>query len=234
MLRSSYSFRNFVKERVAQIHATMLYASLHPYTTIQKIAHDSTVEYILKNCKGATPCQSPRMLMNLAIQTLSANGYILEFGVYKGASIKHLAKNFPHETVHGFDSFEGLQESWVHNVKGTFTMHGKTPKVPKNVRLHKGYFDATMPEWLAENEGKVAFLHIDCDLRSSTDTVFEHLEGRLQPGTVIVFDDYFNFQNWQEDGHRSFMDCVKRRSIEYSPIGYGYKELAVVIDRISG
>ena len=170
--------------------------------------------------------------MNLAIQALSIEGLILEFGVFKGASIKYLAKSMPHKTIHGFDSFEGLQEAWVHYAKGAFDMHGQLPKVPKNVRLHKGNFDETIPAWLSTHDDIVAFVHIDCDLGSSTETIFAQLEERIQPGTIIVFDDYFNFQDWEKDGHRVFTEYVDRCSVLFEPIGYGYKELAVRITSI--
>lgn len=51
----------------------------------------------------------------------------------------------------------------------------------------KGWFDETLPKFAAEVEGPAAFLHVDCDLYSSTRTVFEALGDRVVPGTVIVF-----------------------------------------------
>jgi hypothetical protein len=37
-------------------------------------------------------------------------GLVLEFGVYYGKSLRHIASSFPGQTVHGFDSFNGLPE----------------------------------------------------------------------------------------------------------------------------
>jgi hypothetical protein len=67
-----------------------------------------------------------------------------------------------------------------------FDVRGKLPRVPSNVRLHPGWFDRSLPEWLKQNEGPVAFMHMDCDLYSSTKTIFDLLAARLQPGTIVL------------------------------------------------
>ena len=151
----------------------------------------------------------------------------MEFGVYKGASIRHIAKKRPDKTIHGFDSFYGLAEDWVTNPAETFSLDGKLPSVPSNVRLHQGYFDQSLPKWLEEHPDPMAFVHIDCDLYSSTVTVLDCLKDRFQPGTVIVFDDYFNFHNWKLDGHKAFCEFVRQEKITFNYLGYAYKELAV-------
>ena len=67
-----------------------------------------------------------------------------------------------------------------------------------NVELHVGYFDDTLPafvEKLGDDEKKsraawprqLRFLHVDCDLFSSTSTVFFWLGSRLAAGSVVVF-----------------------------------------------
>ena len=60
-----------------------------------------------------------------------------------------------------------------------------------NVRLHRGWFDASLPAFLAREMavGEVAlplhvsFLHIDCDLYSSTKTVLTLLAPAIRTGT---------------------------------------------------
>ena len=228
MLRN-YSFRNAFKERMCQIHDAFSYPIHHPYTAIQQHAYDSTAEYILDTCPKAIACRSPKKLMSIALNRITIKGEFLEFGVWKGASIKYIAKQYPDLTIHGFDSFEGLPESWVHNDIGTFTLDGNIPKVPKNVTLHKGWFEETLPRWAERNKNEIAFLHVDCDLYSATKTIFDHLSKFIVPNTIILFDDYFNFPGWQDDGHAVFVEYLKSsgRSVEY--LGYSFKELAVII-----
>ena len=74
------------------------------------------------------------------------DGLHLEFGVYKGDSINHFAELTPGTTWYGFDSFEGLPEAWTLGAKaGAFSIGGHLPPVRANVRLTKGFFDATLP-----------------------------------------------------------------------------------------
>ncbi|MAI10618.1 MAG: hypothetical protein CBD27_09690 [Rhodospirillaceae bacterium TMED167] len=47
-----------------------------------------------------------------AIRHVEIDGYYLEFGVYKVGTINLMARLFPHQNFHGFDSFYGLHEKW--------------------------------------------------------------------------------------------------------------------------
>jgi len=230
MIFRNYSFRNAFKERMCQVYDALDYSRHHPYTAIQKLAFESTAKYVTESCPKAISCRSPRILMSLALSRVSVEGEFLEFGVWKGASIKFIAKNFPNNTIHGFDSFEGLPESWVHNDKGTFSLKGKLPKVPSNVTLHKGWFEDTLPNWAAKNNNKIALLHVDCDLYSATKTIFDLLGDSITTGTVIIFDDYFNFPNWENDGHAVFTEYLKNSGHTANYLGYSFKELAVIIE----
>jgi len=225
-----YIYRNWVKEKICQIHDAIEYSTNHPFTILKQEASESTVEFIKNNCPKAVSCRSPRKLLDLAVRNICIReGLILEFGVAKGDSLRYLANLCSSSIVHGFDSFEGLPESWVNNEKGSFTQNGVLPKVPKNVQLWKGYFDETLPDWEKINKGEIALLHVDCDLRSSTFTVFEALSDRIVPGTVILFDDYFNFPYWKDDGHAVFMEFAEKKDWNIIYLGYAYKELAIQI-----
>jgi hypothetical protein len=106
-------------------------------------------------------------------QATVPNGLHLEFGVYKGASINRLARLRPEIKFYGFDSFVGLPETWTMGAtKGAFSVNGKLPAVRRNVELISGYFDSSLPPFIAASKGQqIAFMHIDCDLYSSTKCV---------------------------------------------------------------
>lgn len=225
----NYTFRNFFKERIIQLHGVFEYAKNHPYTILSKEACDSTVEFIKKECPRAVGVRSPRQLMDISLASVSLPGPYLEFGVFKGESLRYIAKKNPDKAIHGFDSFEGLPESWAHNPKGAFTTHGKLPKVPGNVKIWKGYFEESLPVWCKNHPDPIAFLHVDCDLNSSTKTVLTELASQIKPGTVILFDDYFNFPGWEEDGHAVFTEFLKEYEFAVEYIGYAFKELSVIV-----
>lgn len=161
-------------------------------------------------------------LLSRAIRLLdnSSEGLICEFGVASGRTINHIARELPAGTIFGFDSFEGLPEDWRDGLpKGTYAQ-GRLPKVRCNVRLVKGLFADTVPDFLEKNDGPAVLLHVDCDLYSSTCTIFELFRERVVPGTVIVFDEYFNYPGWQEGEYKAFMEFVDRAGLGFEYLGY--------------
>ena len=137
-------------------------------------------------------------LLDYSISKIPSTGLVMEFGVYQGATINHIARRVPSRTVYGFDSFIGLPEDWKGGIKkGSFSTNGNPPQVMKNVRLVVGMFEKTLPEFITKHKDDVAFLHIDCDLYSSTSTVFRFLEGRIKSGTVIQFDEMVCYEGWE-------------------------------------
>jgi Macrocin-O-methyltransferase (TylF) len=103
------------------------------------------------------------------------------------------------------------------------------------VTLHKGWFDQTLPPFLAAHGEDVAFLHVDCDIYSSTVTIFHALEKRLKPGAVIVFDEYFNYPNWQRHEWRAFQEFLRETGFGYRYLGFAQKNghVAVRLDEKS-
>ncbi|SVB89317.1 uncharacterized protein METZ01_LOCUS242171, partial [marine metagenome] len=66
----------------------------------------------------------------------------------------------------------------------------------------------------------VSFLHVDCDLYSSTVTIFDALGTRLQSGAIILFDEYYNFPRWQQHEHKAFQEFVQTSGTRYEYIAY--------------
>ncbi len=224
-----YAYRNFVKSSVCKVYDTLEYGFNHPFSSLKHKSHLSTVQFIEDNCPRSLACRSPKKLVNLALSNLTKPGLILEFGVFKGDSLRYVAKKMPQRELHGFDSFEGLPKAWVSNAQGAFDVSGKLPKVPNNVKLWKGYFENTLPAWAQTHDQPISFIHIDCDLKSSTRTIFEILANRINPGTVLLFDDYFNFPGWEQDGHAVFTQFVEKCGWDVRYLGYAYKELAIIV-----
>ncbi|WP_454287073.1 class I SAM-dependent methyltransferase [Rhizobium arsenicireducens] len=146
----------------------------------------------------------------------------MEFGVFSGRSINLIANSIGIGTkVYGFDSFEGLPEDWRGNFKkGTFSVP-TLPEVRQNVELVKGWFDQTLPRFTSErlNGKKTNFLHIDCDLYSSTKTIFDTLIEHIADDCVIVFDEYFNYPGWQDHEVKAFKEFIEMTGYSYEYIG---------------
>lgn len=162
-----------------------------------------------------------------AIRAAPQDGLHMEFGVWKGAWITMMANEFPDRKFYGFDSFEGLPQNWSTLEPGYFDLGGIAPSVPSNVELIKGWFNASLPVFLASHPGPVSFIHMDCDLYLSTMTVLCLLRERLRVGTTIVFDDYMLEPGWKDAEHRAFHDFFAAAGVEFSFTGYSKEEPSV-------
>lgn len=149
-------------------------------------------------------------LIALLEDALAVPGDIVECGVYRGASLRRIAKTVkaiaPEKTVFGLDSFEGFPEDGVstsdsgpmrsvERLSGKFKDADDAPARIKHfadvfdyrVELKKGYFEDTLP---SVSDRALCFLHIDCDTYAGHVEVLEALYDRIAPGGCIVFDDY--------------------------------------------
>ena len=75
----------------------------------------------------------------------------------------------------------------------------------------------------------MALLHVDCDIYASTATVFQHLRTRLRPGSIVVFDEYFNYPNWQRHEWRAFQEFVRDTGTSYVYLGFAQKNGHVAV-----
>jgi hypothetical protein len=195
-------------------------------------AKREAVAYIVEHMNEAMVLPDRLDLLKFALSRAPAEGLVLEFGVEKGASLRHLA-GLRRGQVHGFDSFEGLPGDWSGTKEGAgaFSLKGKLPKVPANAVLHVGWFDKTLPEFLAADPADCALVHVDCDIYTSTVTIFEQLRGRIKPGTVIVFDEYFNYPGWRAHEYKAFQEFIAASGLAYRYLGFAAEKghVAVVI-----
>jgi hypothetical protein len=126
-------------------------------------------------------------------------GIALEFGVYRGRSLRHAARRQRARKFYGFDSFEGLPPDGRPDWQIDFATTA-LPKVPANCRLIAGWFADTIPAFLREDDSDIAFVGIDCDVYSSAREVLFGLATRLRPGTILYFDELINYDTflWNE------------------------------------
>jgi hypothetical protein len=178
-------------------------------------------EYASANMAGKPRFASREQLLSFAIKNIRLPGPVLEFGVFSGHTINHIASILQSSKIYGFDSFEGLPEAWFgKSEKGLFSAEGKLPKVRANVELIVGWFDRTLPAFLdSHSMENISLLHIDCDIYSSTQTIFSYLYEKIVPGTIIVFDEYFNYPEWKRHEFRAFQEFVNFRQRRYEYIG---------------
>lgn len=147
----------------------------------------------------------------------SVSGLIMELGVFQGHTINIIADTFPEETVYGFDSFEGLPEDWFDLKKGHFKCD--IPTVKDNVKLVHGYFQDSIPKFLEVNSELISIVHIDCDLYSSTKCIFDLFCYRFQVGSIIIFDELYDYTGWENHEYKAFNEFLESTGYKAECIG---------------
>lgn len=209
----------------------------HPSDEVFRIvtarAAASSADYIEAHLSGAMLFPRREQLWDYALSKAPADGLFAEFGVFGGGSINHLAQRLQARdiTIHGFDSFEGLKEDWhgTWHAAGDFSLQGAVPKVLPNVHLIKGWFDETVPGFLTEHNQPFAFIHFDADTFESTRQLLALLRDRIVKGTIIVFDEYLGFPNWQKGEFLAWSDFVKEQGLEYCYLAFANTPAALMV-----
>jgi len=192
--------------------------------TAVRLASESSARYMIANMRAVPNFEVDYDLHDWIVRTqldsTLGSGLIAEFGVATGRTINHIARLRPEDIVHGFDSFEGLPEDWTSRMPKGFFRRTALPKVRKNVKLHVGWFNITLPDFKATHgDTPLQLLHIDSDLYSSAVTILDTLKDNIVPGTVIIFDEYMNYPGWELDEFRAWQEHCKMYGREYEYIG---------------
>jgi hypothetical protein len=180
----------------------------------------ASCQYADRHMVNARRAKSDLELLKFAIENIAVDGLVLEFGVFSGRTINHIAELLPGKKVYGFDSFQGLPEKWRDGFeKGAFSRRD-VPSVRENIELVVGWFDRTLPTFCdLHRDKKAALLHIDCVLYSATQIILQNLRSHIVPGTIIVFDEYFNYPGWKQHEFRAFKEFVRANRVHYEYIG---------------
>jgi hypothetical protein len=229
MLITNFWLKYFTYKVICGIYQAADVGRIHPARERALRALRRSVDYLEQNMSDALAFDSQRELIDYSLGAVAIDGHYVEFGVFTGGTIRFIARRIGPRTIHGFDSFKGLPEAWsgFNLGRGAFDLRGRLPRVPNNVRLHRGYFEDSLPPWLQDNPGQVAFIHLDCDLYSSTKTVLGFIASRMTSGTVILFDEYFNYANWEQHQFKAFQEFVQEHDVKYVYLGFARQQVAV-------
>lgn len=157
----------------------------------------------------------------------------LEFGVFEGASIRYFSSinDHPDSTFVGFDTFEGLPETWDDGGrmvgKDVFDVGGQVPQIDdERVSFVKGLFQDTLDDALAAlPPAEQLVIHNDSDLYSATLYVLTAAHARIVPGTVIIFDEFYSVMH----EFRALEDYCSAYGRDYEVLGVteGHVQVAV-------
>ena len=52
---------------------------------------------------------------------------------------------------------------------------------------------------------------------------------RVTSGTVVLFDEYFNYANWEQHQFKAFQEFVQEHDVKYAYLGFARQQVAVRI-----
>jgi hypothetical protein len=232
--------KGFVAEILSETIKEYIEAETSLHTTLLKEARKEAADYV-------RPLLGKVLIFTDRFQNLSyavdkalslqddKKKFFLEFGVWKGYSLRLIAQKIGHQECFGFDSFEGLQEDWVGTplAKGAFDLQKKVPKIKGNCKFYVGYFDKTLPEFIdflrSQDVKQISFIHIDCDTYPSTKFVLNSLKDYIQASTILVFDEYMGYPGWKTGEFKAFQEFVTENQLKYEYLAFSSYSVTIKV-----
>jgi len=236
--------KNFIKKRLKsflyfiELNFSLKNINKNPVDIFQEELSRDCYTYFKEDMKSSSIFFKENDIRNYSISTgfknkINMDDLFLEFGVFKGDSINLFAKFLSNHSldIHGFDSFEGLEEEWIaedYNPVGTFSLGKNPPKVSNNVKLVNGKVQETLEIFLDNNnKKKIIFVHMDMDTYGVTKFTLSKIKPFLQKGAIILFDQFYGFPNWEKTEFKALNEIFEKN--EYKYIAFCSRQVAVKI-----
>ena len=172
-------------------------------------------DQIWRMFRSYTMVKEHRYLLNLQLakQVADVPGAIVECGTWKGGMIAGIAATLgPNRDYRLFDSFEGLPpaDPDLDGAKA-MTLTGRCRadedtanqamqlSGATNYTIAKGWFADTLPT--AHFTQGIALLRLDGDWYHSTTTCLGYLYPQLNPGGILIVDDYYYWPGCKQAVH---------------------------------
>lgn len=150
-------------------------------------------------------------------------GCAVEFGTGSGDSARCISQWMYTIT---FGSPDGLPEDWREGFPaGSFAERPRG--LSNNVEYVEGLFADTLPKFPWDQVAPIRLVHCDADLYSSTSTALGHISAYLEPGAVLVFDEFWGYPGAEDHEQRAFAEFIKETGFDYTPLGHGHEAYAV-------
>jgi len=199
----------------------------------------TSYEFFKKSFKSAVLFHDAELIRKYAIETSLINDdekkyFYLEFGVFKGDTANFFSRYV--KKLYAFDSFEGLKEDWLGNIdnsKGKFNLNKQVPKLNPNVEPVVGWVQDTLDDFLKKHNPKINFIHIDLDTYPSTKYVLEKIKPYLIKNSIIIFDELYNFINWEEGEFKALREVFNENEYCYKSFNLGDQQAVIQIKQNS-
>lgn len=202
--------------------------------------NETAKDFVKRYLAHAVQLESDASVLRFGSDSVTLSGAYIELGLCTGKTANFIAALNPLKPVYGFDSFEGMPEAWdrpdVVFPKGTFRFKNPDwlPPVLHNVKIIKGTFADALPPFCSTHlsaETPIAFLHVDSDIYSSAATAFKILGPYIKPGTILVFDEFYNYPNSENHEFKAFQEFLQEYNLDAEYLAYNiyHEQVAVRI-----
>ena len=180
------------------LRATLL--NKHLWNTVSKVSEVIRLTQLVININPEIMIKNTReSVLGEVIKQLPNNYSIFEFGVAHGHltrylfSIENYNKNYKIISYHGFDTFEGLPQTWREHGVGAFSNQGKTPTISDTrINWHVGLIDSNFDiDFLLNQKIENCLYIFDLDLLEPTKNALEAIYSHLKECDVVYFDEAF-------------------------------------------
>ncbi|WP_158655261.1 TylF/MycF/NovP-related O-methyltransferase [Flavivirga eckloniae] len=160
--------------------------------------------------------------------------FYYEFGVAGGDMIKKWSETnkVKESRFIGFDSFEGLPESWEDKKAGHFDQKGNFPDVNNDTRVRfvKGWFQDSVYDTLKDCDfNEQCVYHLDADLFSSTLYVLFQIFPKLKANDILIFDE-FSSHDHEFEAFELFKKCINDKwQFEFIGAVNNYRQVAFIL-----
>ncbi|WP_321920468.1 class I SAM-dependent methyltransferase [Paraburkholderia tropica] len=195
----------------------------------------SSARYYQRNMLRSKNFSNDLDHLAFSLENTCINGLYLEFGVASGRTINHIAGLKSGQTIYGFDVFTGLPETWRTGFESGAFGRAALPPVRENCKLISGLFENTLPPFIEGKSRDIAFIHVDCDLYAGTRTILETCRPYLKAGTVICFDEYFNYPGYEQHEFLAWREFYNKYGIAYEYLGFvsSHQQVSIRITAIA-
>ena len=193
-------------------------------------ALDETVEYITSDMSEALIRKDAFEVLTFASKRGHPRRVVPRVRGALGRHDQPHRATLPRQTVHGFDSFEGLPAPWsgytldAGAFSGEGTPDGRRQRrtARRMVRRHVAGLSRIARRRRRLRPHRLRHLQLGKDDP-------RQLAPRVRPGTIIVFNEYFNYPNWKQHEFRAFQEFCTANRVEYRYLCWAMYEVAVEI-----
>lgn len=183
------------------------------------------------------------------IKINEVSGDYLEFGLWRGKTFGYAHRmkrryGLRDMKLWGFDSFQGLPDTGEHpdNIwhEGQFACSRPEFEAilksrgirPSEYELVEGFYNESLNDAAHRRllGRKAAVIYIDCDLYDSTIQVLNFVQPYLVNGSIICFDDFYNYKGDPGQGEQKALAEFDQREtgicfipyLTYAPLGKSF------------